>query len=85
MSDWADEVAGHILSGPGMYANALRKAKADGMREAADYVHSQGSQTIEESDNRYADWEFLKSRADAIEKGEHPPIIPDSQKGDNAG
>ena len=78
MTNWADEIANKLTEAsptvgssvdPDAVAAALRKAKADGMREAADYVHSQGSQTIEESDNRYADWAFLKARADAIEKG----------------
>lgn len=42
MADWADEIAGNLL---GVFhdevdeiAAALRKAKADGMREAADSI-----------------------------------------------
>ena len=64
--DWADEIASRIAMDDFEYdiAAALRKAKADGMREAAEIMMDE---TLE------GDWgtgvELIRARADKIEKG----------------
>lgn len=79
MMDWADEIANQILDGSDhealtifasesdrvKIAAALRKAKADGMREAVEIVdmapqHLMQRQTLD----------YLRARAAEIEKGQ---------------
>jgi len=51
-------------------AAALRKAKADGAREAAEIVHSP-CMNLDESTWRYNTASALKNHADKIERGEY--------------
>lgn len=84
MTDWADEVVSewernwgpssfgesHPL-GAEKFATALRKAKADGMREAATLVDQwRGPSLLQLEGFRCADAVMLGNMADHIEKGE---------------
>ena len=68
VTDWADEIAFEFLSGSDISSEdwhfvllAIRKAKADGMREAADMIEGQGVHLS------YASG--LRIQANKIEKG----------------
>lgn len=78
--DWADEIADELVDvWPSRHdvATALRKAKANGMREAASWIErvkpDRGSHTYMESQAVLASCAvaagLFRSRADAIEKG----------------
>jgi hypothetical protein len=74
MTDWADEIArealadkdGWVTSGPDRtVATALRKAKASGLREAADYLSA-----MEEMPRTFRDpVHAIIAQADKIERG----------------
>lgn len=62
--NFAEETPAKIRS---RIAFDLRKARADGMREAAAYFHDQGCDTIDESTKRYLDAEFIRTAATKLD------------------
>jgi hypothetical protein len=86
LTDWADEIAEQCNWGPtvtvgdreALIAAALRKAKADGMREALELLEASKKTIEDDGDPFNSGWimccemegEKMLSLADKIEKGE---------------
>ena len=75
--DWADEIAINLMSGHDSggvlnltweeLAAALRRAKADGMREAAVYFENLSSENHDEAERRWAAAEFIRAAASKLQ------------------